>query len=106
MIDHALTQTGYIIPTTRDKYGDQVAGTPRAILCRFRYVTGIDRQLNAEAQTAIDAIIWVSGDEEIAEGTIVQVEGMYWRVDRLVKARKLSGSTVEFYKAYVNKHSM
>ena len=106
IIDHTLTQTGYIIPTTTDAHGDQIAGTPEAITCRFRYVTGIERQTNAEALAGIDAIIWLRADEEAEEGTIIQVDGKYWRVDRLIKARKLSGSTVEFLKAFVVKHSL
>lgn len=106
LIDHTLTQTGNIIPTTRDSHGDQIAGTPEGITCRFRYVTGVERLQNREALAGIDAIIWLRAEEEVEEGTILQVDGHYWRVDRLVKARKLSGSTVEFLKAYVQKHSI
>lgn len=106
MIDHVLTQTGYLIPTTRNAHGDQIAGTPIVVIGKFRYVTGIERGQNIEALDGIDAIIWLSSDVNAGEGSILQFDDKYWRIDRLTKARKISGDTVEFLKAYVKKHSM
>lgn len=106
MLDHAFTQSGYLIPTTTDEHGDQIAGTPVAITGKFRYVTGVERGMNVEALEGIDAIIWLASDSTATEGSILQFDDMYWRVDRLVKARKLSGDTIEFLKAYVKKHTI
>lgn len=106
MIDHTLTQTGNLITTTKDAHGDQIQSASTPILCRFRYVTGIDKGENREALAGIDAIIWLKSDSGAVEGTIIQVDGKYWRIDRLIKARKLSGDTVEFLKAFVTAHKL
>lgn len=104
MIDHLRNQTAYILTTTQDKFGDQKEASRKAIKVRFRYMTDIDRNVNREAITA-DAIIWFSKDEAVTEGTIVQVDDKYWRVNTLIKARKMD-ETVQFLKAFVEKHTL
>lgn len=106
MIDHLLVQDGQIIPTTTDKHGDQIAGSPVDIKCWFRYVTGIEKGTNQEALNGIDAIIRVSPDLDVSEGTILKVEGKYWRVDRLIKARRIGDSAVQYLKAYVQAYQL
>ena len=104
MIGHILSQDATIVTTTTDKHGDQVLGEETAIKCRFRYITQVDRNVNQEAVRSA-AIIWFSPDAPVVEGTIIGAEGAYWRVQQLVKARRMRGSTVEFLKAFVDKHA-
>ena len=106
MIDHILTQDGFDVPVTVDSHGDQIEGSPVAMKCKFRYVTGTEKGVNKEALIGIDAIIWRDADASIQEGSIMKIDDKFWRVERLVKARKLSGDTVEFLKAYVQKYKI
>lgn len=104
MIDHIRNQTAYIINTSKNKYGDQKETTRTEVLVRFRYLTDIDIRTQAENITA-DAMIWFSAEENVSEGTIVLVDDKYWRVNRLIKARKMDGE-IQFLKALVEKHTM
>jgi hypothetical protein len=106
MIDHILNQEGFIVETTTDKHGDQVEDKLTPVRCRFRYITGIEKGINAEDFQGSNAMIWFAPDANIEEGSVVQVDSKYWRVDRLIRARKMSGSTVEFLKAFVKNHQL
>jgi hypothetical protein len=106
IISHTLQQLATIIQTRANAYGDQIFTSSGEYPCRFRYVTELDRNVNREGLETADAIIWFESTAPIKEGTIVSVDGYYWRVDRLIKARKLSGNTVEFLKALVKRHSL
>jgi hypothetical protein len=106
MISHILLQDAKLITTETDKHGDQVLVATADVSCRFRYITELDRSANREGLVGADAIIWFEPTENVAEGSIVLVDGLYWRIDRIIKARRMSGSTVEFLKAYVTKHEI
>jgi len=106
IISHILGQTAKIVTTSTDRHGDQLLVSETSIACRFRYITELDRNTNREGVEAFDAIIWFEPTAPIKESTIVFADENYWRINRLVKARKLSGSTVEFLKAFVKKHEL
>ena len=103
MIQHILNQDASLVQTTQDKHGDQKQSSTEAISIRFRYITDVDKNVNREGMTS-EAIIWCAPDTAIAEGSILLVEGVYWRVVRLVKARRMSGNEVQFLKAFVDRH--
>lgn len=104
MIDHVRNQTAYIVNTTTDKHGDQKQSSLTTIKVRFRYFTDIDRQQNREAITA-DAMIWLASDANVSEGSIIKVDDKYWRINTLVKARKMD-EEVQFLKAFVERHTL
>lgn len=104
IISHILNQDAQVITTIKDKHGDQVIDSSIDTLCRFRYITDLDKGPNREGVTSSEAIIWFEPTENIVEGNIVKVDDKYWRVSKLIKARRMSGSNVEFLKAFVNKH--
>ena len=106
IISHILNQEASIITVTTAKHGDQVGSTESTVPCRFRYVTEVDKSVNREEIGTADAIVWLETDSGVAEGDILKVEDLYWRVDKLVRARKMSGGTIEFLKAYVKKHEL
>ena len=105
MIDHILNQDAEIITTTTDRHGDQIEQSSTSVKCRFRYSTIMEKNLQREGLDSTDATIWLSPDTEVSEGTIIKVDGVYWRVDRLIKARKMDAD-IQFYKAFVNRHSL
>lgn len=104
MIEHILQQSCSVITTFTDVHGDQVEGSSLAVNCRFRYITELDKAANAEIVNTTDAIIWLSPDVNVQEGTIMFAESQYWRISRLVRARRMKGNTVEFLKCYVKKY--
>jgi hypothetical protein len=106
LLTSILQQDALIITVAQDKYGDQLPTTSTSVKCRFRYITEVDKNSHMEGMDTNDAIIWFEPDANIAEGSIVEVDGLYWRIDRLIKARRMSGNTVEFLKAFVKSHQL
>ena len=106
MITHLLIQDAKIYTQTQDKHGDQDLSNAVDVKCKFRYITELDKTTVGEGLTASDAIIWFDPDVAVSEGSIILVDEGYWRVNRLIKARKMSSETVEFLKAFVVKHTV
>jgi hypothetical protein len=105
ILTHLLTQTAEIVTTSTNAYGDQIPSTLTELPCRFRYITDLDRRTNMEGITASDAIFHFEAGADVKEGTILKIEGLYWRVDKLVRARRM-GDPVLFLKAFVLKHQI
>lgn len=106
LIDHILTQDAQIIHTNRDIHGDQLESSTEDIKIRFRYITVLDKNASREALDSADAMVWFSPSADVQEGSIIKVDDKYWRVDRLIKARRLTDSTTQFLKATVKVHSI
>lgn len=105
MLSHLMIQDAQLVTTVKDSHGDQVQTTTQEIKCRFRYITDVDRNINRESIDS-QAIIWLDPSLPVEEGSVIAVEGSYWRVERLVKARTMSSTNVEFLKAFVNRHTL
>lgn len=104
LLTHILDQTATVVTTTTNGYGDQVETSSVDIPCRFRYITNVDHNINAEAINS-EAMVWFEPDADVAEAAILLIDGAYWRVDKLIKARRFS-STIVFLKAFVSKHQL
>lgn len=104
-LTHLLNQVAQVITTTTSKFGDQIFSNSEEIPCRFRYITNVDQTNNAELYSNIDAIFWCEPDQPIIEGTILFVDDEYWRVQRLIKARKFDPEK-RFLKAFLRRHKL
>ena len=106
ILSHALGQTAQLVTVSLDFNGDQILESQTPIACKFRYITDVQQGNYAEAVDSSDAIMWFEPNAQVAEGSILGIEGEYWRVDSLVKARSLVGSNVMFLKAYMRRHQL
>jgi hypothetical protein len=104
MLDHAMEQTAYIIETSYNDDGDQVMSTSEQIVCRFRWITDLERPANRE-EIRSDAMLWVKSDEDIEEGTIIKFGSDYFRVKRVTEARRLRGNQIYFLKCLLDKYA-
>jgi len=102
IISHLLNQTTTALITIRNKYGDQDYSSGVNESCRFREITGLDKNSNREGIKA-DALLWLEPTSTVVEGSIVRVEGRFYRVNQIVKARKMNG-TVQFLKCLMEKY--
>lgn len=106
ILTHAMTQPCKIITTVTNGYGDQKKTAEVSTLCRFRYISELDKNTNREGLDTADAMVWLEPDTNITEASILFIDNAYWRVYRLIKARKMSGDEIEFIKVLVNAHSL
>lgn len=89
--------TCYKVSYTRDEYGDYVTTTNTALKCHFRYITEQVTSENGETINS-DALLWVEPDSGVDREDIIKFDNEYWRVERVVKARKLRNPNVQFIK--------
>ena len=92
-----MRHTAYKVSTTRNDYGDYVHGAETALPCHFRYITqhvpgGSNETVNS------DALVWFEPDSGVVEADVLRVDGVYFRVERVIKARRLRDPTVQFIK--------
>jgi head-tail adaptor len=104
MLNHAFEQTASIITTSYNDDGDQSFVSSLEIKCRFRWITDLERPANRE-EVRSDAMLWVKPSEEIAEGWIIKFEDDYFRVRRIIEARRLRGDTIFFKKILLDKYA-
>jgi len=104
ILTHILSEECELLTTSKTKYGDQEQTATTTVSCRFRYITNVDKNLNAEAINS-DATIWLDVDTDASEGQIVKYGGKYWRIDRLIKAHRFT-SEILFTKAFVQRHDI
>lgn len=104
MLAHTFEQTASLITTSTNKYGDQVLVSTKDIQCRFRWITELQNPGNRE-ELSSDALLWADADQSIAEGSIIKVDGTYFRVSRVTKARRLRGDQVYFIKCLLDKYA-
>lgn len=104
LLDHALTQTCVIVTHTLNAYGERVQDSTRSADCRFRWITELNHVTNRE-DIRSDAMLWLKSDEEVEEGTIVEVDNALFRIQTIIKARRLQGDTVYFKKCLLEKQT-
>lgn len=92
-----MLQTAHKVTTTRNAYGDYVASGSVALPCKFRYITDIQTTTANETVNA-DAMAWFESDSGVEKNDIFQIDGEHWRVERLIKARRLRSNAVQFIK--------
>jgi hypothetical protein len=103
MLTHILKQSCDILGVTLDKYGAKTLASTTTIPCRFREITQFDRLGNRDDINAI-AMLWVAGDADVSEQTVVKVNDRVYVVSEIVLARKMSGNTVQFRKCLLEKY--
>lgn len=100
-----MVHTAYKVSYTRNAYGDYTATSSTAIPCHFRYINEIDSNADNE-QLQFDGLAWFDGSASISENDIVQIEGEHFRIERLIKARRLRNPTVLFLKCFLQRYGV
>ena len=98
-----MFQTAYKVSYTRNAYGDFVAGAETKLKCHFRHISEAVSGVSNETVQA-DALAWFEPNADINREDILKIEGTHWRVERLIKARKLRDLSVQFIKVELLKY--
>lgn len=102
IIKPPMIHTAYKVSTTRNAYGDFTAGAETALACHFRYIT--EQISNNNEYIESDAMAWFEPDSGIDRKDIIKFEGEHFRVERVIKARKLRDPNVQFIKTELLKY--
>ena len=95
-----MLHQAYKVNYTRNAYGDYVSTSSTVLNCHFRYINEVITS-NPTEQIQSDAIAWFEPDADINMSDIVLVDGNHYRVEKLIRARKLRSPVVQFRKAYL-----
>lgn len=98
-----MLQTCEIFPVTINKFGEDVLGSSIAYPCKFRYIDALDKQSNREGIQS-DAMAWFETTTTVVEGSIFRVDGEVYRVQKIIKARRLNSNNILFIKTYLERY--
>lgn len=98
-----MLHTAYKVSYTRNAYGDFIANGTTTLKCHFRYIT---EQVTSTSNETIqsDAMAWFEPDSGIEKKDIVTIDGQHFRVERVIKARRLRDAQVVFIKVELLKY--
>jgi hypothetical protein len=100
-----MNHVGYKVNFTKNAYGDYTATSSTQLNCHFRYVNEV---ISASPNETImsDAMAWFNPSDSINEQDIVMIDGNHYRVEKVIRARKLRSTTVVFTKCYLLRYGM
>jgi hypothetical protein len=88
--------------TTRNAYGDYIESSTVVLTCHFRDITELQTQ-NNEAIIS-DAMAWFDANSGVVKGDILFIDDEYFKVSKVIQARRLNNPTVLFIKTFLNKY--
>lgn len=101
-LDNKLVQTAYLITATRNKYGDIEFGAQTELACLYRDISLLDINVVNREEVDVDGIFWFKADSGVEQGSVILFEGVYYRVERIVKARRrVADNSLQFIKCEV-----
>lgn len=100
-----MIHTAYKVTTTRDGYGSYTASTSTALKCHFRYINNQITGVNNEVVQS-DAQAWFESDSGVSLKDIITFDGEHYRVEKIVKARRLRDPNVQFIKVELLKYGV
>lgn len=104
-----MRHTAYKVTTTRNAYGDYIAAGETALICHFRYITiqaggSSGRNIRGNESVDADAMAWFEPDSGIEREDLIKFEGEHFRVEKVIKARRLRDPDVQFIKCELLKY--
>jgi len=100
-----MRQTAIKHNYTRNAYGDFIRSTEEEMPCHFRYIVDQVSDTNNE-QTQSDAQAWFEPDSGIEKKDILEIDGEFFRVERLIKGRRLRDTEVQFIKTELQRYGV
>ncbi|RLA58673.1 MAG: hypothetical protein DRR04_10380 [Gammaproteobacteria bacterium] len=97
-----MLHTAYKVSSSRNAYGDYVAGAETTLICHWRDITNLIQEANEQIQS--DAMAWFEPDSGVVKGDIIKFEGNHYVAIRITRARKLRETPVQFLKVELQKY--
>lgn len=98
-----MNQVAYLQTVSRNAYGDFSTDDETSLSCHFREINETVI-LGQNEQTQSDAMAWFNPNSGVDKGSIIKITDEFYRVERVIKARTLHSSAIQFIKCYLIKH--
>lgn len=95
-----MLHTAFKVNYTRNAYGDYTATGSVAMKCHFRYINEVLTN-NPNEVIQSDAMAWFEPDANVGINDIILIDGNHYRIEKMIRARKLRSTTIIFKKAYL-----
>lgn len=83
-----LVKSCTIIPTTTNRYGDDVWGTPVTTPCLYRDISTL-HQVNYMENVTIDGLFWFPPDSTAVKGYFVSYGAEFFKIMKVIKGKRL-----------------
>jgi hypothetical protein len=104
MLEHWFVSDLTVVGTTRDAYGELVYANQSTTKGRILDHGAII--LNDQKEEMLtDAIAWVAPTETVTTDTVLKYSGDYFRIIKIVRARRGGSTDVQFLKCYLQKYN-
>ena len=97
-----MLHTAYKVTTTMDAYGSYTASGETALSCHFREIN--QHVLDNNEYIESDAMAWFEPDSGVEEKDILKIHGVHYQVEKVIKARRLRQTSVQFIKVELTKY--
>lgn len=99
-----MTHTARKYAITRNAYGDYVASEYQELPCHFRYINEIISDVPNETVQS-DAMAWFDPTTDVQEQDLLFIDNGFYRVEKLIRARKLRSNAIQFIKCFLLKQN-
>lgn len=103
MLEHYFVHGCTLYTQTPDEYNDLRITNSTVTSCHFRDGRTLDSNLPAHEAEGADAMAWFRNSEVVNEGDILTVDGNSYRIIKVLKARRLGETRVQFIKTYLER---
>jgi hypothetical protein len=80
-------------------HGDEVLTSVGTILCLYRNISTLNRNVNYREEVNIQGIFWFDSSTPVGEGDIIGYNSQLYRLEQVVTAKELlTSDAVHFYK--------
>lgn len=87
-LDSKLVETSTIYPTTVNRYGDLVYGTPVTVASLYRDISSLN-EVNYQENILIEGQFWFKYNTSVNKGDVIKFSNEYYLVEKIVRAKRL-----------------
>lgn len=103
MLEHAFVTPAYKHTVVRNAYGDMTSdGNVTTYHCRIRENSQLFKDGELE-EVITDATAWFPTTTPITENDIFEIDSIYYRVYRILKAKRLGETDIQFKKVVLQR---
>ena len=103
MLEKYFNHSCTLYTQTVDEYNDIRTTNSVLTSCHYRDNNSLNSNTPNREEEPADGMAWFRASETVDKGDVLTVDGNSYRIVRVVKARKLGSTTVEFIKCWLER---
>ena len=88
---------------TRNSHGDLQLTTVGSLLCLYRNIEQLNRNVNFREEVDIQGMFWFDGSATVHEGDVIGYNNALYRIENIVTAKELlTSNSTNFFRCAVS----